>query len=660
LTVSATPSGALGPGQTVRGPGITAGTQITAFGTGTGGTGTYTINNSQAIASEPMVATGIPNRTTVFKTITPSGGDDTSAINTALTHCPAGQVVQLSAGVFKISGHGILFTTPSCTLRGSGVGQLLSTGLNQVGGGGTVRSCTSGTLVTYGDGSFCTDPTATQLIKIDRASDYNDPVFSVFSYNHNWLGPVYNLASDAVQGASSVTLSATPNPPIRVGDIVWIDENSENDPNVFWNGSGLGDGNGMQYNITGYGARLPGRSIATVAEVSAVNGATITFDTPVDYPYKVAYQAQLLPMWPFIRGVGIENLSMWGGRPNLEFTQCAYCWAKGVESNWHTGPSITLMGTFKVVVRDSFVHETPSPTPGGGGYLLAVDGASAENLIENNIFWYGNKEDVMRMAGGGNVLGYNYMDDAFDDGPSIIGPEAGINAGHLTTTHLELLEGNYSHNFKGDSYWGSSIFITVFRNWLSALRAAHPPLDTYTVSGGSCSYFYGDWQGRLAVDVQGGTYYNNFVGNVLGMNGQTLMNSPNGSCLGYNQDSFVEQYYNSSQVLSSDPVIMWRFGDYQDWSQPNAPWSQMDTTIETMTRNGNWDWVTKAQHWYGTGGVTDGAVEPMTIPNSFYLVSKPAFFGTQTWPWVDPTTGATYTLPAKYCFEHNQMPTCLQ
>ena len=35
------------------------------------------------------------------------------------------------------------------------------------------------------------------------------------------------------------------------------------------------------------------------------------------------------------------------------------------------------------------------------------------------------------------------------------------------------------------------------------------------------------------------------------------------------------------------------------------------------------------------------------IPNSMYLTSKPAFFGSNPWPWVDPTTGTTYTLPAK-------------
>jgi hypothetical protein len=51
LTVSAVSSGTLSVGQAISGSGMTAGTRITALGTGTGGTGTYTVNNSQTFAS---------------------------------------------------------------------------------------------------------------------------------------------------------------------------------------------------------------------------------------------------------------------------------------------------------------------------------------------------------------------------------------------------------------------------------------------------------------------------------------------------------------------------------------------------------------------------------------------------------------------------------
>ncbi len=51
LTVSAVSSGALSVGQVISGSGLTSGTRIVAFLTGTGGTGTYTVDKSQTFAS---------------------------------------------------------------------------------------------------------------------------------------------------------------------------------------------------------------------------------------------------------------------------------------------------------------------------------------------------------------------------------------------------------------------------------------------------------------------------------------------------------------------------------------------------------------------------------------------------------------------------------
>ncbi|MGD1016753.1 MAG: hypothetical protein ABR863_09995 [Roseiarcus sp.] len=60
LTVTALASGALVVGQALSATGMTAGTTIAAFGTGTGGTGTYTVNNSQTLFSSgsPGTITG--------------------------------------------------------------------------------------------------------------------------------------------------------------------------------------------------------------------------------------------------------------------------------------------------------------------------------------------------------------------------------------------------------------------------------------------------------------------------------------------------------------------------------------------------------------------------------------------------------------------------
>jgi hypothetical protein len=54
LTVSAVSSGTIYLGMTISGVGVPSGTKITAFGTGTGLTGTYTVSTSGTISSEAM------------------------------------------------------------------------------------------------------------------------------------------------------------------------------------------------------------------------------------------------------------------------------------------------------------------------------------------------------------------------------------------------------------------------------------------------------------------------------------------------------------------------------------------------------------------------------------------------------------------------------
>jgi hypothetical protein len=58
VTAVGAASGNLTVGETLYGPGITAGTTITAEGTGTGGTGTYTISTTQTVKSESLTSAG--------------------------------------------------------------------------------------------------------------------------------------------------------------------------------------------------------------------------------------------------------------------------------------------------------------------------------------------------------------------------------------------------------------------------------------------------------------------------------------------------------------------------------------------------------------------------------------------------------------------------
>src|SRR5262245_7333651 len=68
---------------------------------------------------------GIPVRSTVCSALTPRGRalDDTAQSQDAINACPAGQVVQLTAGTFIINSGNFLLINKGISLRGAGPGR---------------------------------------------------------------------------------------------------------------------------------------------------------------------------------------------------------------------------------------------------------------------------------------------------------------------------------------------------------------------------------------------------------------------------------------------------------------------------------------------------------------------------------------------------------
>jgi hypothetical protein len=595
---------------------------------------------------------GIPNRTTIHATLSPLGGgrDDTPQINAALAAAGAvatyanPQVVLLNAGTYLINGNGIQFGGVAnnpiswVTLRGAGPG----TGAT----GGNIAEWNNGN--NPANSPIQGNGTGTFLVKADRATNANYQVISLGNGSPLDGGTSVNLTADTVFGAFSCTVASVPSG-LAVGKIVLLDHVGTNDPNVYY---------GYSHNPPGGGSRRwfcrQDRQIATLFEIAGISGTTITFTTPIRYNFQVALNAQLTLFtdgWNY--GNSIEELCCLGGmggdgHGNISMSMCAYSWIKHVEAYWNIGTSIGFYGCFRCELRDSFIHNSAAPSPGGGGYLSGMHFGSADCLFENNIMWNGNKEIVMRATGGGNVIAYNYMDDAMGAGyPNQV--EAGVNAGHYTCPHHELLEGNWSQNFKGDCYWGNSIYITVFRNWLTALRGARNLLGINLAAYTNGGLTYEDQGSRFAVDIQDNCYFNAIVGNVLGMSGQALISG---------QTTFKYESIDQINQYNSPPyVLMYQIGadqNYVNASGSNGNWGWI-TSYQWVVRDGNWDWVTQTQKWLGLGGSVEyGAAPgagPANLPNSFYLTSAPAFFGSNTWPWVNPANGATYTLPAKHRFD---------
>jgi hypothetical protein len=97
-------------------------------------------------------------------------------------------------------------------------------------------------------------------------------------------------------------------------------------------------------------------------------------------------------------------------------------------------------------------------------------------------------------------------------------------------------------------------------------------------------------------------------------------------------------------LLAIGAAAIWRIGYLdQDWNSQDA------NVVVTMLRDGNYDYVTSSVHWHGLGRAGS---TPVQIPASLYRTSRPAFFGSNPWPWVNPLgTTKTYTLPAKARFD---------
>lgn len=106
LTVTAVASGALFVGQTISGSGVTGGTTILAFGTGTGGTGTYTVSASQTVPSTTITAVSAPGVVTV--SFAPTNGSvvtfsTTGTLPTGLTAGDEYFVVNRTSITFQVS-----------------------------------------------------------------------------------------------------------------------------------------------------------------------------------------------------------------------------------------------------------------------------------------------------------------------------------------------------------------------------------------------------------------------------------------------------------------------------------------------------------------------------------------------------------------------------
>ena len=570
----------------------------------------------------------------------PSGtGNDTTAINALIESCPVGTVAQLGAGTFYMGVNQFVLLDKGVVLRGAGAGQTIL--LNPRNPPATPTNQTSGDavpIVIVGPGRW-----------VNSDGDMRCQS-SPTPYQRDYM---QLLSTDGVQGSDSVTVAdgsifhpgmfvlldqtsgASWQPDvIDPGDQVWASPDytvtyQVHNP-AYWNDDPMeaatpseannwaGIGNGSDAACWFSRQDRPQNEIK---EIASVNGNTVTFTSPLTMDYKVGQYAELTTYTggnAQVVQAGVEDLSaVGGGGDGVLFTNTAYCWADNVEITDWWGDGVGFVGAFRTELRDSYIHDAAWPEPGGAGYAIAILQGSSELGIENNISVRANKVIVAQSAGAGSVVGYNYMDDGYIATTSGW-IEAGINGSHMVGPSRILFEGNQSFNMESDDTHGNSTDMTFFRNYVTTVRAPfHNMLDGTYIDDANDQP--GNNGPKRAVSPGAYSYGMSYVGNVLG--DPAVTTAANG-------------YVDEITDWTTGSTGIWMMG----WN-PGGTYITDPNVAASAIRDGNWDSLLGQQTWL-TGA-------PTTLPDSLYLSAKPAFFGADPWPWVDPSTGTTCSLPAK-------------
>ena len=587
------------------------------IGTGAASSSTTLFPPERITTWNPGVPGGVPARSKVCANVSAAtygngARDATAGIQAAIEACPAGEVVLLSAGTFTINNGNLLLIDKGITLRGAGPGQTTLQKTDGAKPGVEATGAKPSPIAILGPMRWAIDTGFTS--STDLTVDAVKGADSIAVASAAGFKPGQTVLLDELSGASWQTdpcgrgqIWAAPdfrvvwqrhNPPQPTDDPLKIPANAANQ------------------DAFGWFSRLD-RPTAEIKQIASVTGKVITFSTPIHISYRTSHTAQLSSYnTARVVNAGIEDLKVIGGdNGNIRFQWCDACWAKSIDNTaWHD-EGFAVVHSFRVEIRDSYVHDAAWAQPSGAGYAISLSHGSSEVLIENSIIVKANKVMVARSAGAGSVFGYNYVDDGYinTNGAWI---EIGLNGSHMVGSHHMLFEGNYGFNFDSDKTHGNAIYHTVFRNYLTGIRApfnnqlggaliddANQPNNAPRRAAGAAAY----------------SYWHTFAGNVLGVPGKMK---------GWTYES----------GRGGIPTI-WLLG-WDDWSPyPNDP-----NVAATTLRHGNYDYVTNSVVW-------DPNIAEHDLPASLYLKQKPPFFDAgrgYTWPWVDPVgTTKVHVLPAK-------------
>ncbi len=571
------------------------------------------IDPSRAIDwSKAGIPGGIPNRTTICATLNP--GATSATINSAIASCPANQVVFLNAGTYSLSA-GINFTGKSnVTLRGAGPDA-------------TIIDFTAGTSCGGNGGDICVGPSTLLW--------YGSPQVQPGGSNAaTWSGG-YS------KGTTQITLSNVGSAGISVGTALILDQaNDTSDTGGVYicdianscNQEGSNNRNG----------RIIGgvtHSLQQLVTVTAINGSSYTISPGL---YANNWRAGQSPgaWWiPAISQVGIEHMTVdhtnsSTGGAGIYLYSCHNCWVKDVKSLNANRNHVWLFYSAHDTVRDNYFYGTKNAA--SSSYGVEVYEAS-DHLIENNIFQHVTAP-IMFGQSAGTVVGYNYALDNYYTS-SVNWLEAS-SATHNAGNEMNLFEGNELYSIECDTTWGTGGDITLFRNQLPGRGMNGATLTSLNTN---------------SIILMSHCRGYNIVGNALGT-----------SAYHTTYEAFPPNSVSSSSC--DHTVYQWGWGGTECGTNSNLGVPDDTLARSTSLRWGNYDTVNASVQWnpseIPTAAVPfiNGNSVPVdqNLPASFYLSSKPSWWGTVPWPAIGPdvtggplTAGHAYAIPAQVCYNNS-------
>jgi len=279
---------------------------------------------------------------------------------------------------------------------------------------------------------------------------------------------------------------------------------------------------------------------------------------------------------------------------------------------------VWLYQTARTVIRDSYFYGTQNAASQSYGVESYM---SSDNLVENNIFQHVTTP-ILEGNSSGSVFAYNFsIDDYYNVASWMI---LSIYA-HDAGTGMNLIEGNQGSGYIQDNIHGSHNFATVFRNQFTGLEP-------------------GKTQQTNPLILMAHSRYANVVGNVLGTSGYHTV---------YEYSQGV-----GTTGLPDKSIYLLGWSGVLGTITGSMPYDPL--VASTLLRWGNYDYATNQVRWSSAEIPAGNAVPAtQTLPASFYLSSKPSWWGTMPWPPIGPDvtggqdpSGHAYDNPAQACHKN--------